>query len=272
MIYKTVSVKQVIAKILTDNNIQEETHRIPDMVDWCGEALEKIGAFPQFETVVTGKESIPLLRVLNYQAQLPLGLHNIIQVAYTETGEAPYYPVRYATGSFDSKRGITTVIDDTDPNNIIYGTKQESPNETGFSGDLVYTINSNYIKLNVPEGYLMLAYTSIPLDSDGYPLVPDDISFLDALYWYVTMKLLYPKWAEGRIRDAVYYDARSSWNFYRKQAYGNALMPNSDQLTAIKNTWNRLVPELNEENTFFSTLGQEQLIYNKNGKSYVTIQ
>jgi len=262
MVYNTVSVKQVIAKVMTDNNIQEETHRIPDMIEWCGEALEKIGAFPQLDTVVTGKEGVPLLEINNYQTLLPSGLHTIIQAVYTETGNYPFSAMRYGTGSFDTKKGITTSAGVS---------REEYNNETSFTTDVTYVVVGNYMKFNVPTGYVMLAYTTIPLDEEGFPVVPDNIGFIDALYWYITMKLLYPKWAEGRVRDAVYYDARSSWNYYRKQAYGNAMMPNGDQLTAIKNTWNKLIPEFNDQNTFFSTTGEKQIKYNTNGASYTHI-
>ena len=208
MVYSYTSAKQVIAKVLADNDSQEATHRIPDMVEWIGEALEKIGAFPTLATNVTGKEGIPLLEVTNYQVQLPTGLHGIIQASYTPTGEAPFYPMRAATGSYDSNRG-TTIEDGLGG----YTTEEEVSNETAFDRDLTYVTTLNYMKLNVYEGYVLLAYTSIPVDDDGFPLVPDDISFLDALYWYINMKLIYPKWVEGRIRDAVYFDARSSWNY-----------------------------------------------------------
>jgi hypothetical protein len=35
-------------------------------------------------------------------------------------------------------------------------------------------------------------------------------------------------------------------------------MPNQDELTNIKYTWNTLVPEIDEERTFFSTTGDRQ--------------
>ncbi|MBR5796524.1 MAG: hypothetical protein IKY26_10300 [Erysipelotrichaceae bacterium] len=41
-------------------------------------------------------------------------------------------------------------------------------------------------------------------------------------------------------------------------------MPNQDELTNIKNTWTTLIPEVDEEQTFFSTTGDKQLIYNHN--------
>lgn len=273
MIYNSVSIKQVISKVLTDNDMQEETHRISDFIEWAGEALEKIGAFAQLETKVTGKGEIPLLEIQNYQATLPVGLHGIIQAAYKAGDEstAPLYSMRYGTGSFDAVKGITIVDTDDGMGNVTYTTRDENYMETDSNIDYTYVIAGSYIKTNMKEGFLMLSYTCIPLDDDGYPMVPNDMAFLDALYWYITMKLYYPKWAEGRMRDAVYYDARSSWNYYRKQAYGNAMMPNGDMMESIKNTWNRLVPEMKENDTFFSTVGQEQYIHNNtnsNANSY----
>jgi len=270
MIYDSVSVRQVIAKVLTDNDLHEENHRIADMIEWAGEALERIGAFPQLEIKVTGKGGTPLLKIENYQAILPLGLHGIIQAVYTpnENQHGPYYPMRYSSGSFNAVPGITKreVNDPTDPTDDTFITEDENFLETDQSLDYTYVVVGRYIKTNVKDGYIMLAYTSIPLDDEGYPKVPNNISFLEALYWYITMKLFYPKWLNGTIRDGVYMEAKRSWSFYRKQAYGEALMPQGDQLESIKNTWNQLVPELNAQNEFFSTVGQEQVIYNQTNR------
>lgn len=264
MILKTVSVKQVIAKVLTDNDMQEETHRIADMLTWCAEAIERIGFFLHLDTRVTGKAGVPLLEVTNYQAALPLGIHKIIQVAYAYDAAGPFYPMRYGTGSTDYNKGYTGTTNTGTIENPIYDIDYTKEASNDFTSDLNYVVTQGYIKLNKPDGYLMVVYSAIPLDEEGFPLVPDGISYIEALYWYVTMKLLYPGWKEGRVRDAVYYDARRSWNFYCKQAYGNALMPEGDMLESIKNTWLRLVPELGEHNGMFSTMGQKQVIYNAN--------
>jgi len=137
-------------------------------------------------------------------------------------------------------------------------------NPMATTRDITYVITPGYIKMNVESGYIMMAYQAIPTDDKGYPMIPDDASFLEAIYWYIAMKLYYPQWVAGQIRDAVYYDARRSWNYFCKQAYGNALFPNTDQLESIKNSWVRLIPEINEHRSGFSTLGNEQRKYNYN--------
>jgi len=303
MIYKLTSVKRVIAKVFTDLDLKEGDHRVADMIEWAGEALEKIGGFPSFQNKVTGKDGQPLLVISNYQAKLPCDFYSMIQVGYSTIENGPFYPMRYATGSFDygvSNEELNQPVDidtmaDSDLVNVVMDLYtlnykdaldkiNNQPNirtlvsqmladktignryayaNTTF--DITYLIKNGYIKTNVREGYLMMAYQAVPTDSEGYPLIPDDQSYLEAIYWYINMKLMYPEWRQGRIRDTIYYDARRSWNFYCKQAYGNAMMPNgTEQMEAIKNVWLRLVPEINEQDTFFSTLGQSQIIYNQN--------
>jgi hypothetical protein len=303
MVYNLTSVKRVIAKVFSDFNLQEGDHRISDMIEWSGEALEKIGGFPSLETRVCGKDDIPLLVVSNYQTKLPCDFHTMVQVGYSPSIYGPFYPMRYATGSFDSGVDVTdsnSPVDITVNANIImlcmtlydlsYEAALESINtdplrraklngilalqntkidqkiggEMSYTSDLTYLIKPGYIKTNIANGFIMLAYQAVPTDKEGYPMIPDNVSYIEAIYWYIVTKLLYPQWANGQVRDAVYYDARRSWNFYCKQAYGNALLPNKDQMESIKNVWLRLVPEINEHQNAYVTLGQRQIINDSN--------
>jgi len=302
MIYKLVSIKRVIAKVFTDLDLQEGDHRVLDMVEWASEALEKIGAFPSFINKVTGRDAEPIITIGNYQSRLPCDFHSVIQVSFSENINGPFYPMRYGTGSFDYGKvtnEVNTIITTFPESSLVTlamtlydldyaaalakindepitrstlngllnqmtgtGSAKQIDAYTNTTNDYTYIITSNYIKVNVSTGYIQMAYQAIPTDNNGYPLVPDDADFMEALYWYITMKLLYPQWKQGSVRDAVYYDARRSWNYNCKKAYGNAMMPNIDQLESIKNSWLRLVPEINEHATGFSTLGEQQKIYN----------
>jgi hypothetical protein len=233
------------------------------MIEWLSEGLKKVGAFPQMVTKVTGKEDVPLLLLENYQTKLPCDLYSVNQVAYSTSVLGPFYPMHSAAGSFSSNHGLTkqygSVTTDTTTS-----TTPTSEDNTMFSGMYQYNITGGYIKTNIKDGYLLISYQAIPVDDDNYPMVPDDESFFEALYWYINMKLMYPKWVMGQVRDAVYYDAKSSWNYYRKQAYGNAMMPNADQLETIKNVWIRLIPEINSNLNFHSMVGEQEFVYNKN--------
>lgn len=304
MIYKNTSVKTVIAKVFSDFDLQEGDHRINDMINWAGEALEKIGAFPSFINKVTGKDKEPITVVANFQAKLPTDFHNLIQIAYATSPAGPFYPMRTATGSFEHSSQLNTDIslayssvdaeevgstsdlialamslydlsytaaiakinDEPATRAILNGllVSENTSDLTSSTTDFIYVIQNGWVKTNVREGYLMIAYQAIPTDLDGYPLIPDNQSFIEAIYWYIVVKLLYPKWRDGQVRDLVYFEARRSWNFYCKQAFGQAMMMDRDQLESFKNSWLKLVPEINSHSNFHSTLGQREIVYNAN--------
>jgi hypothetical protein len=299
MIYKYTSSKTVIAKVFADLNLQEAVHRTSDFQEWIGEGLEKIGAVTQYIVKTAGKEGEPLLVLDNYQAQLPFDFDKLIQVGYSSNSTGPFSPMRYATGSFDFNRTLTdsTVYDstigdtqlvqlvmslydldytsaltkiNTEPalrqllTSLVTSTSltEELEGGTNFTNDLTFVITNNYIKTNISTGYILMSYLATAIDQEGYPMIPESESFKEALYWYINMKLMYPEWAYGRIRDAVYYHAEFKWNFYRKQAYAEGLLPDAEKLEMIKRTWLRLVPSLDEHSTFFSTMGQSERRYN----------
>lgn len=304
MITKLTSVKTVIAKVIADLDLTEKDIKISDFREWAAEAIEKIGAVTQFDNKVTGQNGIPPIELKDHQAQLPCDLHQLHQVAYSFNVNGPWLPMRKATGSFavwgrdkadcdcdnpnklvpndvmvrlvidmigdinktealellNTNQNLRTIINNLiNKHTVALGKHSANP-----SIDLQYTIKPGYIMCNVPCGYLKMSYSAIPLDDDGYPLIPDLTSYTEAIYWYITMKALYPKLLRGELNRQDYYDIRRSWAFYCAQAYAEALMPNEDGLEAIKNNWNKIVPEYADHNTFYSHTGEKQIIYNAN--------
>lgn len=134
---------------------------------------------------------------------------------------------------------------------------------TMYSYDLQYMTKPGYIMTNVPRGYIKISYYAIYTDEDSMPMIPDLESYKEALLWYLGVKHFYPLKLKGQISQQDYYDMRNSWNFYRKQAYAEAMMPTADDLINVKNTWHKLYPEMNDHDTFFSTSGEEQILYNQ---------
>ena len=64
---------RVLSKIYRDLGVEEISET--DVVEWSGEALEFIGAITLYE------EAVAFIEIENHQADLPNGLHSIIQVA-----------------------------------------------------------------------------------------------------------------------------------------------------------------------------------------------
>lgn len=301
MIYNTISSNNIISKVFSDLNLKEESHRISDMREWIGEGLEKIGAYSYFNIKVTGKENEPILILSDYICKLPNDTYRPIGIAYSSKSTGPFMPLRYGDSAYntriqtESTSDLSTVAADNEIVQLamsLYTLDYESALslinsdpilksklstllktsydlnssdlKDSYSKEYSYIINNGYIKTNIRSGYIMLVYQSIPTDENGYAIVPDDPGFIEALYWYIRVKLLYPEWAEGRVRDRVYEHAESKWRFYCKQAYGNAMMPTGDgELESIKNNWLSLIPKINEFDSLFTAMGDKQQIYDQ---------
>ena len=251
-----ISGKQIVSKIFADLNIKEGPTRIADIIEWISEAVEKIGSVKQLKRIISGVDDAPYLEIKGHQASLPSDLFRLNQVAYSHSGNGDWRPMKISTSSFNawpSKR----------PSEQIDDSITDRPLDSDTEHDLVYSIKPGYINTSVNQGFLKISYDAIPVDEDGYPLIPDNISFVEAVYWYVVMKLKYPDYLSGKMTTDRYHDIRRSWNFYCKQAYGESMMPTVDEMDSIKDSWLRLVPEVNEHDSFYKNVSREQKIYNK---------
>ena len=298
MIEKMITSKAVIAKVIADLGLEENDIKITDMKCWICEAVSKIGTINQLE------QKVAIIKLENYQCQLPAELEKLQFVAFSFNSNSGWIPMKKSTGIFsvyDRIEGASSnpemIIQDSalialvkslynistdkdalaklnsDSNirltlsaliNQYTVTSNNTTKNTNFSNTVQYDVKPGYIYSNVPEGYVKISYLTPYHDEEGLPLIPDKPSYFEAIYWYIAMKLLYIDYFTGRKPQHIYYDAKRSWNFYRQQAYAECLMPNENEIENIKNTWHTLMPESESYSTYFSTTGDKQNIYNWN--------
>ena len=136
------------------------------------------------------------------------------------------------------------------------------------NGSPSYWIKPGWIVFNKEGGFAKLSYKAIATDERGYPLIPDLPSYQEAIYWYVMMKLSFPKFLKGslggkaRYNQNTYFYIQQQWNLYRNQAYAEAMMPNESEMLTIKNEWTKLIPEWDDDENFFKNTGEKQLNFN----------
>lgn len=295
-----VSSKAVIAKIIADLDLKEDEIRISDVREYIGEAMEKIGAVQQLEHKVVNLK----VENYQAKLPCDLYRLNQVAFSFENScGWLPMRKVTNSFGIYKKCSGcnpkmlvqdsaliplvknIFNLDDDKEALEILNSDKNIKqtldalvnqytvPSNNGrliignpatFNTSLQYSTKPGYITVNVPCGWVKISYHAIPTDEDSMPMIPDIPSYFEAIFWYVAMKMSYPKYLKGQLNQNIYYDMRNSWNFYRKQAYAEAMMPTVDELKSIQNTWDRLYPEIDEHNTFFEHAGEEQILYNWN--------
>ena len=289
-IYKTTSSKSIIRKVFRDINPNNDNW-IDDAIEWIGEALEHIGASTQLE------KKVCVLPIVDYKAVLPADLYYVNQVAVnnavapsveteldellSQTNEIlgllesnPDQDLTYQMRELNSR---IVVLENIYMNNetlltpLQYCTTNfprgihcdKCVNEFTTSNEC-YLVENDRIKTSFRTGKLCLSYTAFATDTECWPLIPDDISFKEAMFWYIYKKLLLGASFDPSTNGIDYSFADQQWKFYCTQARNEAKYPDMARYESFMNQWVRLVPRISEFDNVMGTLNTRENLYRGN--------
>ena len=281
MIYKYTKCESVIAKIMADSDMSEKNIRITDIREWIFEAVEKIGAPVQYVQRESGQDGVPVFEIHDRQIPIPDDLESLQSVAYSSNG-SNWMQARKDESSFKVPTNITHhqhYIPKQPPVQpaIVHRSQLLGINGSTALLDAIqnrnvmeptYWIKPGWIVLNKEKGFVKLSYKAIATDERGYPLIPDTASYQEAIYWYVMLKLNFPKFLKGQLGGRLKFNMMTysyiqrQWNYYRDKAYAEAMMPNEGEMLSIKNEWTKLIPDWSADENLFKETGQKQLNFN----------
>lgn len=228
MLYRNQNIRLLIAKLYRDLRLTERGYDL-DFIEWTGEALAHIGAFPQLEK----KESV--LSIQSHKAALPPDLVQLVGVAYAsgvdaeDILEAAKQPLRLSSASFHA--GVHTA----------------SFKDTQLAEE-TFMLLPGYIHTSYETGSVALAYLAYPLDEEGFPLVPDSPSFFDACKWYCASRLTEGGWQHPA--GLSFADCEARWLRYCSQARSSAITPDVPAMDRMVETWNRLFTDFDAPDRF----------------------
>lgn len=247
MIYKTTSVKEVIARINRSTR-NKDASMFGDILEIIPEGIGKLQTLRSLEPVHE-----PCLRVKDSLAKLPCGLVDI-EAIYYEGCKLPTKQRLHRTAGLgkDFQTVFKTTIDKHSTNDLLPGDAMI------FHSEAYYKLQLDYIHTSFEEGEVELYYWKVPTDCDGYPLIPDNEHYKEALYWYSIMKLI----------EAGYEHKVFDWNhcfnmfenIYGPRAIAEMKMLSMDQRENMRIVLGRMIPPDSYHNDFDDTplLGLEQ--------------
>lgn len=285
-INKTTSSKAIIRKVFRDLNPSSDNW-IEDAIEWIGEALEHIGAAAQLE------KKLCLVHINDFKGVLPADLYYVNQVSVnssvnpsiaTELDELlakvddiyyllennPAQDLTYQLRDFNSRILVLENIYTSAETGLVplsYCTTNfpqniDCPNCSNTLTNYrdCYYLESDWVKTSFQKGKVCLSYMAFPTDDEGYPLVPDDISFKEAMFWYIHKKILLS--GESITNNGVdYLFADQQWKYYCTQARNAANYPDIGRMESFMNQWVRLIPNINRYDEGFDTLGARENLY-----------
>lgn len=216
MYYKNTSCKIIIAQVFRDFR--------PSYSGWVGDAIEWIGTGMEIIGHGVGYERKPIVHtVKEYRSKLKCSVHAIEMVEH-EGFRLP-------------------------PNDAVNSLKVD---KTKNGNRKFYTLNPNYINTSFECGEVTIYADVIPVDNEGYPMIPDEALHKEALTWWVFSKML------GRgLQHPVfkYEDAYKQWLFYYPQAQNAGLFPSIDQMEEFTRRWTATIPNFEMGSVFLDQGG-----------------
>lgn len=119
-----------------------------------------------------------------------------------------------------------------------------------------FKLEHNLITVGYETGFVKIIYMALPVDDNGYPLIPENISFRNAIGWYIAHKLAIRGKLSNKELSVQYCDRM--WQRYCLQAKGDAYMPDITQMQEMANEHNKILNNPNLYYQRFRDLGKRQ--------------
>jgi len=211
----------------------------------------------KFETNTYVRRNTRLNTVLaDYQSTdgiQTVNVNQIVKVASTHTagGSAGHYYKRTDSDLVSSDLSTINysgvnwedVSDDADEmNNGMLAYVDSNPY------DYSYHYNPGYIITSFEEGTIDVSYNAIPTDEEGYYKIPDDEEYLNAIEYYVKMRLTQRGW---KFPEEPLQLLKEEWKYHRGMARSNAQAMDINQMDVFTKRWMRPLAVLDRAQNFF---------------------
>lgn len=116
-----------------------------------------------------------------------------------------------------------------------------------------YRESGSYIEMDVADGTeVSLQYQAMPIDTRGWPLVPDSAAVRQALMWFMVRNLT----LRGGVKSITYQMAESEWQWRCKSARADLNAMSVQQTNQVYQNFVRLNPLKNQHQLNYAGIGK----------------
>jgi hypothetical protein len=255
---KYVTIDNILERVYRDYGFEDDLDWMT-AIDWIGDALDMIGATtPLIKKTTDGNAKFghyDPIEICNHRGDLPCDLAQINSVREytTKTSMTEASNTFHVGANADVDTTVSPYL-----NNETLSSATETENTTRYAQPLQYEINGGKIFTSFKDGQVEMSYWAYPTDDRGFPLIPDEIYFKNACSNYVAHKLSRKLAGRNQYNPQMAQQIEQDWLFYVQAAKSKAIMPSIDKMESIKNQWLRLIPQVNEHDSHFVFLSNQQ--------------
>ena len=132
------------------------------------------------------------------------------------------------------------------------------PNEF-LTGELTYKIQGTVIFTSTKDIDVEIAYRAFATDDEGYPLLPDNTSFLRGLENYIKLQWFTVLFDMGKISQQVYQNVQQEYCWAAGDAQSEFSRLTLDKAETLFNSFKTLLPRNNEHWRAYFTNGAEEI-------------
>jgi hypothetical protein len=259
--FRLVSAKSIIARVIRGAGGKIPSSLIDDIFEYIPEGIGMIQVTNSMVLTSTGDKNCPgEILVKNHCACLPAGFINI-EVVEDECGnrmlegsdvtdftrpttlqhQKPSDKTRVSVFEVDpSTYQTSNGVPATKPGTSIplYG-EDIVPVSSPTNVRAYYRISGNHIQTSFECGYIKIHYWALPVDSEGYPLIPENENFKQALEWHIIRRLI---GAGYEHKVFSYQFADQQFEIFAARAMSEVSFPSTDSMARLHHATVRLIP------------------------------
>jgi hypothetical protein len=251
MIYSTTSSREVIARVVRNTRLQDSSF-LSDMNEWLPEAMgymkTKVALQPFYQDV----------KISFHRGRLPCGLQAMSAVQH-KGYRLRYYDPGVAAGGLQSTIDNAASVYPGIPlrGTTVFGThlvRREAEDEgipvefletdlckvmdMDFLPGHWYYTELDHITTSFEKGIIRIHGRRIPVDAKGFPLIPDDELYKEALYYYARAKMIGAGYTDKVFSEAV---CMQRFEDYAQRAISRITYPSVDQVEGQVGRLSRLI-------------------------------
>jgi hypothetical protein len=294
MNFPLTSINEVRARLISATGTQDNEYVIA-MEEWIPEAMSLMRT--KFTLISMWKD----VKISFHKGQLPCDLRIIKAVEWNgfrfregnsvRSVDAPPMPyeainagMRGTTNGFETIPWIveTPPKDNPQENSHYFWNDLVSTNKCNsleLHGEHWYQQEGFYITTSLKEGTIRVHYRAIPVDADGFPLIPDNGHYKKAIEYYVIGCMIGRGFKHPALSYQEIMNPGGLWDVFSAKAMGEIRYPTVASREYVHNNLTRLIKDESYFDAFFSTPHEEtkygfrEYLYNVSpggGRTYLT--
>ena len=200
------------------------------------------------------EDKIETVNIKDFRGLLPCGLVSIIQVKDLSTGIC----LRSMTDTFTPGMRPEPYRE-CKPKDLFNNIQEEYilPRKE-YTEELSFKTQGRVIFTSFPDGEVEIAYKAIPVDEDGFPLLIDNETYLNALEAYIKVKVFTVKFDTGNMAAGVLSNAQTEYAWAAHLLQSEMTMPSVSEMESITRYLTTMVKPVRSFDNGFKNLGDRE--------------